>query len=53
MRGLRHSLEAIFNPDWNALADICIDAAKSPRLGTKLWAIDQLIVLEDPRARPV
>ena len=50
MRGLRHSLEAIVNPDWNALADVCIDAARSPRLGTQLWALEQLAILEDARA---
>jgi hypothetical protein len=53
MRGLRHSLEAIVNPDWTLLADICLGAAQSPRLGTRLWAIHQLTVLEDPRAKPI
>ncbi len=53
MRGLRHSLEAIVQPDWDALADICLDAARCDRLGTKLWAIDELAVLDDPRARPI
>jgi len=53
MRGLRHSLEAIVNPDWAALADECIVAARSSRSGTVLWAVDQLAVLNDPRARPV
>jgi len=50
MRGLRHALEAIVSPDWAALADLCIAAADSARPGTKLWAIDQLVVLEDRRA---
>jgi hypothetical protein len=53
MRGLRHSLEAIVNPDWHALADECIAAARSPRSGTVLWAMHQLAVLEDAGARPV
>ena len=53
MRGLRHDLEAIVNPNWSVLADACLDAARSPRLGTRLWAIDELIRLEDPRARPL
>lgn len=53
MRGLRHSLEAITAHDWDRLAVLCIDAAQSDRLGTQLWALDQLAVLEDPRARPV
>jgi hypothetical protein len=53
MRGLRHALEAIVKPDWSALADICIAAIASERPGTVLWAVDQLRVLEDERARPV
>lgn len=53
MRGLRHSLEAIVDPDWAALADICMGAAISDRPGTRLWAIDQLTVIEDPRAEPI
>jgi hypothetical protein len=51
MRGLRHDLEAIVNPDWMALADVCMDAIKSDRPGTVLWAVDQLMVLDDPRSR--
>ncbi len=53
MRGLRHTLEAIMNPDWTTLADICMDAARSGRPGTIMWAVDQLLVLEDERARPL
>ena len=53
MRGLRHNLEAIANPDWWFLAEECLQAAQSPRLGTRLWAIDELSILEDPRARPI
>jgi len=53
MRGLRHSLEAIVNPDWDALASICIELASSARPGTRLWALDQLGILEDERARHV
>ena len=51
MRVLRHRLEAIANPDWTFLADVCLEAAQSGRLGTQLWAIDQLAILNDPRAR--
>lgn len=51
MRGLRHTLEAIVQPEWHVLADLCLSAAGSPRLGTRLWSLDQLIVLDDPRAR--
>jgi hypothetical protein len=50
MRGLGHRLEAIVAPDWICLTDICLDLAKSPRNGTRLWAIHQLAILEDPRA---
>jgi hypothetical protein len=54
MRGLRHSLEAIVNPDWSALADVCLEAAAhSPRLGTRYWALEELSILDDPRARPL
>jgi hypothetical protein len=53
MRGLRHALERIFDPDWAALADVCIELSTSKRPGTRLWAIHQLMILDDPRARPV
>lgn len=53
MRGLRHNLEAIVDPEWNVLADLCLAAARSTRRGTRLWAIDELVVLDDPRAAPV
>ena len=53
MRGLRHGLEAIVNPDWSVLADICIEAAQTERPGTILWSVDQLVVLDDERARPL
>lgn len=53
MRGLRHAWECIFNPDWTALADVCIELSASKRPGTRRWAIDQLLVLDDPRARQV
>jgi hypothetical protein len=52
-RGLRHAFEGIVNPNWSELTDICLDASRSSRRGTRLWAIDQLTVLEDERARPV
>ncbi len=53
MRGLRHDLEAIVNPEWDVLADICLELARSSRPGTKLWAIDQLAILDDARAKPI
>ena len=53
MRGLRHSLEAAYNPDWSSLADVCMQAAKSPQPGARLWAVNELGVLRDVRALPV
>lgn len=53
MRGLRHTFEAIYKPDWKSLADEYLALARAPQLGTRLWAIDSLIVLDDPRAIPV
>jgi len=53
MRGLRHSFERIFNPDWAALADVCMELYGSKRAGTRLWAMHQLMILDDPRARQV
>jgi hypothetical protein len=50
MRGLRHPLEAIFNPDWTALADEYLAAARGRRLGTRRWAIAGLAVVDDLRA---
>jgi hypothetical protein len=47
MRGLRHPCEAAFNPDWAGLAAVCMPLATSARPGTRLWAIDQLTILED------
>jgi hypothetical protein len=53
MRGLRHASERTFNPDWTALADVCIELCASKRTGTRLWAMHQLMILDDPRARRV
>jgi hypothetical protein len=53
MRGLRHTFEAIYKPDWKSLADEYLVLARAPRLGTRLWAIDGLIVVDDARAIPV
>lgn len=53
MRGLRHAFEATFNPDWPALADVCVPLCEDERAGTRRWAIDQLMILDDARARPV
>lgn len=53
MRGLRHRLEAIVNPDWHLLTDVCIQMATSPHPGARLWSIDELGILRDARALPV
>lgn len=53
MRGLRHAFERIFNPDWEALADVCLELCGSSRPGTRIWATHQLMILDDPRAEIV
>jgi hypothetical protein len=53
MRTLLPAFEAIMDPDWSALADICMEAARSERLGTVLWSVAQLSMLDDERARPL
>lgn len=53
MRGLRHALERAFDPDWPAFADVCMELCASKRPGTRMWAINQLMILDDPRARQV
>ena len=53
MRGLRHPLEAIFNPDWAGLANEYLAVARSERLGARMWAIAGLAVVDDPRAGPI
>jgi hypothetical protein len=53
MRGLRHACERMFDPDWGDLADVCIELSASKRPGTRLWAIYQLMILDDPRAQQV
>ncbi len=50
MRGLRHSLEKIFKPDWPALTQVCITQLESGPAGARLWALDQLGVLRDPKS---
>ena len=52
MRGLRHSLEAIVKPEWHRLTDICIQMAQAPQRGARLWSINELGILRDPRAVP-
>jgi hypothetical protein len=45
--------EAIYNPDWSALADEYLAVARAERLGTRMWAIASLMVVDDPRAASV
>lgn len=47
MRGLRHALEAIVAPDYDALTPFCVEAAASAQPGARLWAVDELGVLRD------
>jgi hypothetical protein len=42
MRGIHHSFEYMVNPDWDALAKICIEMAQHPLRGARLWSIEQL-----------
>jgi hypothetical protein len=53
MRGMRHALERIFDPDWAALAQVCIDAFNTGIPGAKTWAMSELRILEQPFARPL
>jgi hypothetical protein len=53
MAGLRHSAERAFSLDLRALADVCLAAIDTGRPGTVLWAVHQLLVIADPRSRPV
>ena len=50
MRGLRHALEATFEPDWEALNDVCMQAASSKNRGARLWAVSELGILRDSRS---
>lgn len=49
MRGLRHTLEGIAAPDWDLLTDVCLQAARLPQRGARLWAINELAILREPR----
>ena len=50
MRGLRHPLERIVAPEWDVLTEACLQAAQLPHRGARLWAIEELGRLDDPRA---
>jgi len=50
MRGMRHVFEAVYRPDWETLADVCITATQYPQKGARLWAINQLAILRDKRS---
>jgi hypothetical protein len=50
MRGLRHTLEAVYNPDWNALEGECIAALRSAHPGARFWAANELAIVGDVHA---
>ncbi len=52
MRGLRHTLEAVYEPAYEQLQPVCIAALSSPHAGARLWASDELGVLGDRLALP-
>lgn len=52
MRGLRHRLEATYDLDMDALADVCIAIMKSPNRGARLWAARELGVLRLEKSFP-
>jgi hypothetical protein len=47
---MRHALEAIVAPGYDALTPFCIEAAASPQPGARLWAVTELGVLRDRSA---
>jgi hypothetical protein len=53
MRGLRQVFEGIYDPDWDLLGDEYLAVARAERLGTRMWAMAGLMVLDDPRALPM
>ncbi len=52
MRGMHHRFEGTYRGYYSELADLCLELAQSTRLGTKLWALDQLARKCDRRAIP-
>jgi|GEM_PF-2545071 len=52
MRGLSTYIEAIADGDWEWLTEQCIEAAKSPHPGSRLWAVSELRKLDNPRSLP-
>jgi hypothetical protein len=52
MRGMRHALERIYDPDWAGLAEVCIDAFNTGLPGARVWAMSELRILDQPFARP-
>jgi hypothetical protein len=47
MRGIRHRLERIVNPDMHILRDYCMQVAQSEYKGARYWAIRELGVLRE------
>lgn len=52
MRDICHTLEGIVHPKYSELTAPCVAALKSPRPGTRMWAVYQLHRLRDPAALP-
>jgi hypothetical protein len=53
MRGLRHVFEGIYDSQWGPLADEYLALARHERLGTRMWAIAGLMILDDRRSIPI
>lgn len=47
MRGLRHTLEGIFDPDRSGLAAVLCESTKSASPGARRWALNELGTLRD------
>ena len=52
MRGLHHTFEAVYGGQYAELANLCAELMQHLRLGTKVWALDQMTRLRDRRAIP-
>jgi len=50
MRGLRHTLEAAYAPDYEALQPVCLAALISPQSGARRWAANELGLVGDAQA---
>jgi len=53
MRGMHHTFEHVFEDDDSELAELCLELGKHHRAGTRLWAMNQLVRLQDTRVIPL